>query len=128
MEEKYNKFFFDLIHGIHPYETEDHLADGEITKVTVIPPEPTAISHLINVCTVTTSLDYLISVSSMVTVLQLARCNFNHVMCQLHKIDSQDIVSIELIIAIIQDIMWMVTSCCPISFKFVSTQAVCSQS
>jgi hypothetical protein len=37
MEENYNKFFFDLICGIHPYKTEDHPADGEITKVTVIP-------------------------------------------------------------------------------------------
>jgi hypothetical protein len=36
MEEKYNKFFFDLICGIHPYETEDHPADGEVTKVTLI--------------------------------------------------------------------------------------------
>jgi hypothetical protein len=37
MEEKYNNFFFDLIHGIHPYETEDPFADDEVTKVTVIP-------------------------------------------------------------------------------------------
>jgi hypothetical protein len=37
MEEKYNKVFFDLIHGIHPYETEDNPADSEVTKVTVIP-------------------------------------------------------------------------------------------
>jgi hypothetical protein len=37
MEEKYNNFFFDLVCGIHPYETKDHPADGKITKVTVIP-------------------------------------------------------------------------------------------
>jgi hypothetical protein len=37
MEEKYNKFFFDLIRGIHPYEEEDHSSDEGVTKVTVIP-------------------------------------------------------------------------------------------
>jgi hypothetical protein len=37
MEEKYNKFFFDLIRGIRPYEEEDHSSDEGITKVTVIP-------------------------------------------------------------------------------------------
>jgi hypothetical protein len=37
MEEKYNKFFFDLIHGIHPYKEEDHSSEDGITKVTVIP-------------------------------------------------------------------------------------------
>jgi hypothetical protein len=36
MEEKYNKFFFNLICGIHPHKTDDHLADGKVTKVTVI--------------------------------------------------------------------------------------------
>jgi hypothetical protein len=37
MEEKYNKFFFDLIRGIHPYEEEDHSSNEGVTKVTVIP-------------------------------------------------------------------------------------------
>jgi hypothetical protein len=37
MEEKYNKFFFDLIRGIQAYEEEDHSSDEGITKVTVIP-------------------------------------------------------------------------------------------
>jgi hypothetical protein len=37
MEEKYNKFFFDLIRGIHPYEEEDHSSEDGVTKVTVIP-------------------------------------------------------------------------------------------
>jgi hypothetical protein len=37
MEEKYNKFFFDLIHGIHPYEEEDHSSKNDVTKITVIP-------------------------------------------------------------------------------------------
>jgi hypothetical protein len=37
MEEKYGKFFFHLVCGIHPYEEEDNLAEGEVTKVTVIP-------------------------------------------------------------------------------------------
>jgi hypothetical protein len=37
MEEKYNKFFFDLIHGIHPYKEEDDSSNEGVTKVTVIP-------------------------------------------------------------------------------------------
>jgi hypothetical protein len=37
MEEKYNKFFFDLIRGIHPYEEEDDASEDGVTKVTVIP-------------------------------------------------------------------------------------------
>jgi hypothetical protein len=37
MEEKYNKFFFDLIPGIHPYEEDDHSSEDSMTKVTVIP-------------------------------------------------------------------------------------------
>jgi hypothetical protein len=37
MEENYNKFFFDLIRGIHPYEEEDDASEDGITKVTVIP-------------------------------------------------------------------------------------------
>jgi hypothetical protein len=37
MEEKYNKFFFNPIRGIHPYDEEDHSSEEGITKVTVIP-------------------------------------------------------------------------------------------
>jgi hypothetical protein len=37
MEEKYNKFFFDLIRGIHPYEEEDDSSEDGVTKVMVIP-------------------------------------------------------------------------------------------
>jgi hypothetical protein len=37
MEEKYNKFFFDLIRGIHPYKEEDDSSEDGVTKVTVIP-------------------------------------------------------------------------------------------
>jgi hypothetical protein len=37
MEEKYNKFFFDLVQGIHPYAEEDDSSEGEVTKLTVIP-------------------------------------------------------------------------------------------
>jgi hypothetical protein len=36
MEEKYNKFFFDLVRGIHPYKEEDHSSEEGVTKVTVI--------------------------------------------------------------------------------------------
>jgi hypothetical protein len=32
MEEKYNKFYFDLVCGIHPYKEEDDLAESEVTK------------------------------------------------------------------------------------------------
>jgi hypothetical protein len=33
MEEKYNKFFFDLVRGIHPYKEEDHSSKEGVTKV-----------------------------------------------------------------------------------------------
>jgi PAB1-binding protein PBP1 len=31
-EEKYNKFFFDLVHGIHPYEEEEDPSEDEVTR------------------------------------------------------------------------------------------------
>jgi hypothetical protein len=125
MEEKYNKFFFDLIHGIHPYEEEDPSSDEVVTKVTVIPEDlftTCTINCSTSTCITKTSMDCRISVSIMASVLQLVRCNFNHAMCQSHKIDQQVIALIEPIIANARTTMWMATSCHAINFKCVSTQ------